>query len=59
MKPLRRSSPRSFSFGIPGDADRWKMVGLILLMLVVLGAVGYSAYSFYSGPSVRVLQSID
>jgi len=58
-KPLRQSSSRSFSFGIPGDADHWKMVGLTLLMLTVLSAVGYSAYRFYSGPGVRVLQSID
>ena len=58
-KSTRRFSSRSFSFGISGGADRWKMVGLTLLTLAALGAVGYSALSFYSGPSVRVLQSID
>lgn len=65
-RPSRRSVPRSTSprFGVPtlriaGSADRLKVWGVTLCLLTALGVLGVSVYRFYTGPSVRVLQSID
>ena len=58
-RPARQTSSRRFSIGIPADAELWKLIGLVLLMLTVVVAAGYSGYQFYSGPDVRVLRSID
>jgi hypothetical protein len=32
---------------------------MAVVMFAALAVLGYSGYTFYSGPSVRVLESID
>ena len=54
----RFRAKRFSSAGFP-DANRLKMIGLILVAMLAVGVLGYSAYSFYTGPDVRVLQNID
>jgi hypothetical protein len=49
---------RFLSLGSAGG-ERWKLVAMMSVMFVALALLGYSGYTFYSGPSVRVLESID
>jgi hypothetical protein len=61
-KPVRKPSSRRFvrpSLNLSGNGDQLKVVGVALCLLVALGVLGASVYHFYSGPSVRVLKSID
>ena len=58
-KPKIRGPRRSISIQFPRDPSQWKAIAAVAMLLCTVGYFGYVVYGMYSGPDVRVLDSID
>lgn len=57
--PAKKRSPRARSFDFSFDAANWKLIGLLVLVVAILGVLSFQTYRMINGPAQEVRTGLD